>query len=245
MLQFDALALTDCPGMILSMMLRCLHWGPIIYACCVMRECSMPIVPVEVLIGLFRADSRLGEEELEAKGRISDWLNECVTQNRFCPTGDGQFNEYISSKGNQDGTVDEEGFLRTSGLRWKDRSDKMSVFNLLASNIFRRHCAELWHSFSISEESLACALYDMAAEFTMDIQRLLGVNMFEMERHTQFFGIKDLLCFSFLDRAGEHPFASLGVWLQVLFKFWVVESGCAGQGCFEWGMASTGCSCSS
>jgi len=53
-LQFDALALTDCPGMLWSLMRRCLHWGPILYSCCFIRECGMPIVPINVLVELLK-----------------------------------------------------------------------------------------------------------------------------------------------------------------------------------------------
>ena len=55
----------------------------------------------------------------------------------------------------------------------------------------------------------------MLTEFDVDIQKLLEVNMFDMQRHLQFFGIKGLLNFKCQDRFGAHPFLAKAVWQRV------------------------------
>jgi len=59
----------------------------------------------------------------------------------------------------------------------------------------------------------------MLNEFSVEIQRLLGVNMFDMERHFSFFGISNQLNFRFMNRVGPHPYMIKAVWPKVTIKF--------------------------
>jgi hypothetical protein len=219
-LQFDALALTDCVGMVWSLLRRCLHWGPILYSCCFIRECGMPVVPIQVLVDLLRRDAPppADTEAREWYDKVALWLVDCVAQNRFCPTGEGgQFGEFISSSGLPDGEVETNGCLRVASARnpWADKLDRMAAQNLLAEAAYQRYGAELRHSCGVSQGAMACAINDMLHEFSVDVQRLLGVNMFDMERHFRFFGILDRLDFSFMERIGPHPYMVRATWQKV------------------------------
>ncbi len=75
--------------------------------------------------------------------------------------------------------------------------------------------SELFHSCAVSEESMQCAIDDMLGEFTVEIQKLLGVNMFEMERHLAFFGLGGMLNFQCRGRNDKHPYMIKSVWQKV------------------------------
>jgi hypothetical protein len=52
----------------------------------------------------------------------------------------------------------------------------------------------------------------MLNEFTVEIQKLFGINMFDMQRHLQFFGLRDRLHWRCKDRNGKHPFMIKACW---------------------------------
>lgn len=217
-LQFDALALTDCPGMVWSLLRRCLHWGPILYSCCFIRECGMPIVPIETLVDLLKRDDVPEGEAREWYDKISLWLVDCVAQNRFCPAGDtGEVGEYITSSGLQDGSVDTNGCLRVATNRnaWADKLDRMAGPNLLAESVFHKYGPELRHSCGVSQDTMACAVNDMLQEFSVDLGRLFGVPLFDMDRHFAYFGVKHRLNFRFMERMGAHPYMVKATWQRV------------------------------
>ena len=145
---------------------------------------------------------------------------DCVAQNRFCPVGD-EFSEYVSSSGLPDGSVETNGCLRAASSRngWNDKIDRMAVNNMLAEAVYQQYGLELKHSCGISKDALASAVNDMLNEFSVEIQRLLGVNRFDMERHFSFFGISNQLNFRFMNRVGPHPYMIKAVWPKVTIKF--------------------------
>ena len=220
--QCDAIALTDCVSMLWSLVRRCLHWGPVLYASCFIRESSMPIVPTQILVELLKADQPplSGSVLRPWYNRVRVWLEGCVAQNRFCPAEGanlgGEVTEYLSSAGQSDGSV-ERGSLRVNLAynAWNDKMDPRAAPNRLAAAAYKMFGAELTHSCSVSRDALACAIEDMLTEFDVDIQKLLEVNMFDMQRHLQFFGIKGLLNFKCQDRFGAHPFLAKAVWQRV------------------------------
>ena len=215
----DAVALTDCPAMLWGLIRRCLHWGPILYSCCFIRECKMPIVPTHVLAELLRAPARpLRDSALRPwYDKVAQWLHDCIRENRFCPIdGTGQFSEYVSSAGQADGATD-GGVLRVnlSYNAWNDKLNPRAAPTRIAAELFNAHGAELHHSCSVTKDSMACALEDMLTEFSVDLQKLLEANMFDMERHLKFFGIHDKLDFKCQDRFGAHPYAVKCHWQRV------------------------------
>jgi len=151
---------------------------------------------------------------------------DCVAQNRFCPVGD-EFSEYVTSSGLPDGSVETNGCLRVASSRngWNDKIDRMAVNNLLAGALYQKYGLELNHSCGISQDAMACTLDDMLNDFSVEIQRLLGVNMFDIERHFSFFGVRNQLNFRFMDRVGVHPYMVRAVWPKVghsPFRFYVI-----------------------
>ena len=215
--QCDALALTDVGGMVWSLLRRSMHWGPVLYTACFIRECSMPLVPPKTLIQLLGMDSPPRNGPLKVwYDRVVHWLMDCVAQNRFCPVDQGgDFCEYISSSGLPDGTVETPGVLRVNSNvnTWKMTTERQCNAPMaLAKVLWEMHGQELHHSCAISEESMQCAIDDMMVEFTVEIQKLLGVNMFDMDRHLEFFGLKDKLDFQCRGRNDKHPYMIKGVW---------------------------------
>ena len=220
--QIDALALTDVIGMAWSFLRRSLHWGPVLYACCFIRECNMPIVPTKILVKLLSADDELIQLSNESTNdnnelkvwhdRIARWLVDCVAEHRFCPademTYSGDYCEYITSAGLPDGSVETSGVLRVNQPTnsWKE------VPSLLADTLWSAYGLELHHACSLTKESMLCALEDMLNEFSVEIQKLFGVNMFDMQRHLQFFGLRDRLNWRCKDRNGKHPFMIKACW---------------------------------
>ena len=209
----DALVLTDVIGMAWSFLRRTMHWGPILYACCFIRECKMPIVPTPILVQL------LSMEHLPVNGplkewheRIMHWLVDCVAEHRFCPademTYSGDYCEYLTSAGLPDGSVEIGGVLRINQATnsWKD------VPMQLAEVLWGAFGPELHHACSATKESMACALEDMLGEFSVEIQKLFGINMFDMQRHLHFFGLRDRLNWRCKDRHGKHPFMVKACW---------------------------------
>jgi hypothetical protein len=212
--QTDALALTDVVGTAWSFLRRSLHWGPVIYACCFIRECGMPLVPTPALVQLLSMDAPpRGGELREWYDRVARWLAGCVAEHRFCPADEvcsGEYCEYITSAGLPDGTVEGSGVLRVNhGCQpgnWRDAP------HLLAEALWAAFGLELHHACSVTKESMVCALEDMLGDFSMEIQKLFGVNMFDMQRHLRFFGLQDRLAWRCKDRAGKHPFMVRAFW---------------------------------
>ena len=212
-LQTDALVLTDVIGMAWSFLRRTLHWGPILYACCFIRECNMPLVPTKVLVQLLSMERPPSSGDLkEWYDRVVHWLVGCVAEHRFCPademTYSGDYCEYLTSAGLPDGTVETNGVLRINQTTnsWKE------VPTLLAEVVWGAFGPELHHSCSVTKDSMACAVEDMLGEFTIEMQKLFGINMFDMERHLHFFGLKDRLNWRCKERHGKHPFMVKACW---------------------------------
>ena len=211
--QADALALTDVVGMVWSFLRRTLHWGPILYASCFIRECNMPLVPIAALTELLKMDQPPAAGPLrEWYDRVVHWLVDCVAEHRFCPademTYSGDYCEYISSAGLPDGSVEISGVLRVnqSTNAWKD------VPASLAEALWGAFGEELHHGCSVTKESMVCALEDMLSDFSVELQKLFGVNMFDMPRHWDFFGLRDRLNWRCKDRNGKHPFMVKACW---------------------------------
>lgn len=224
--QCDALALTDVSGMVWSLLRRSMHWGPVLYTSCFIRECGMPIVPVKTLIQLLGMDRPPRDGSLKLwYDRIVHWLTDCVAQQRFCPadqaTHAGEFCEYISSSGLPDGTVETPGVLRVNSSlnTWRIQPERHMAQAALAKVTWDVFGVELYHSCAVSEESMQCAIDDMIGEFTMEIQKLLGVNMFDMERHMEFFTLGGMLNFQCKGRNDKHPYMIKSVWQKVLLNF--------------------------
>lgn len=218
--QCDALALTDIGGMVWSLLRRSMHWGPVLYTSCFIKECGMPLVPPKSLVQLLSMESppRNGPHKVWYD-RVALWLTDCVAQNRFCPADQAGFSsdycEYISSSGLLDGGVETPGVLRVGSNvnLWKMASERLGNAQMAMTRVlWEAFGTELHHSCAVSEESMQCAIDDMLVEFSMEIQKLLGVNMFDMDRHLQFFGLKDRLNFQCRGRNDKHPYMIKSVW---------------------------------
>ena len=224
--QCDAVALTDVVGMLWSMMRRCIHWGPVLYSVCFIRECRMPIVPIKDLIELLRAENvpDQGTELRRHYDSVHRWLVDNVVRHRFCPADlfaySNEYCEYISSSGLADGTMEDNGVLRVNQTvnGWKE-SDKRSVQEALSSVVFERYGDELESACSVTRETMGCAIDDMLDGFSVELQKLLGVSMFDMERHITFFGLKDRLSFRCFEREAKHPFMIKSAWKKVNHSF--------------------------
>jgi hypothetical protein len=148
-----------------------------------------------------------------------------VAQQRFCPadqaTHAGEFCEYISSSGLPDGTVETPGVLRVNSSlnTWRIQPERHMAQAALAKVTWDVFGVELYHSCAVSEESMQCAIDDMIGEFTMEIQKLLGVNMFDMERHMEFFTLGGMLNFQCKGRNDKHPYMIKSVWQKVSLNF--------------------------
>ena len=218
--QCDALALTDVGGMVWSLLRRSMHWGPVLYTACFIRECGMPLVPPKMLIQLLGMESPPRNGQLKVwYDRVAHWLWDCVAQNRFCPVEQAgyanDYCEYISSSGLPDGGVETPGVLRVGSNvnLWKTSTDRQGNAQIaLAKVLWEMFGTELHHSCAISEDSMQCAIDDMMVEFTVEIQKLLGVNMFDMDRHLEFFALKDKLNFQCRGRNDKHPYMIKSVW---------------------------------
>lgn len=233
--QCDALALTDVGGMVWSLLRRSMHWGPVLYTSCFIKECGMPLVPVNTLIELLGMDSPPRDGNLKTwYDKIVAWLTDCVAQNRFCPSEQTQgypndFCEYISSSGLPDGTVETPGVLRVNSTSnsWRMQTDRHMAQAALAKVLWEVYGTELYHSCALSEESMECAIDDMLGEFTVEIQKLLGVNMFDMERHLEFFGLGGMLNFQCRGRNDKHPYMIKSTWQKVggyfIYLFYLVN----------------------
>ena len=61
----------------------------------------------------------------------------------------------------------------------------------------------------------------------MEIQKLLGVNMFDMERHLEFFGLGGMLNFQCRGRNDKHPYMIKSTWQKVggyfIYLFYLVN----------------------
>jgi hypothetical protein len=223
--QCDALALTDVGGMVWSLLRRSLHWGPVLYSACFIRECGMPLVPVKTLIQLLSMDSPPVASDGSIKSwydRVVSWLSDCVDQHRFCPFDQASYSsdycEYISSSGLPDGSVETPGVLRVNNNlnSWKVQPERHHAQAALAKVLWSSFGTELFHSCAVSEESMQCAIDDMLGEFSLEIQKLLGVNMFDMERHLEFFRLGHRLNFQCRSRSEKHPYMIKSVWQKVL-----------------------------
>jgi hypothetical protein len=220
--QCDALALTDVGGMVWSLLRRSMHWGPVLYTACFIRECGMPLVPVKTLIQLLGMDRPPSDGSVKVwYDKVVQWLTDCVAQNRFCPSEQAAYSndfcEYITSSGLPDGTVETPGVLRVNSSinLWKTQSDRHAAQAALAKVLWDVYGTELYHSCAVSEDSMQCSIDDMMGEFTVEIQKLLGVNMFDMERHLEFFGLSGMLNFQCRGRNDKHPYMIKSAWQKV------------------------------
>lgn len=146
-----------------------------------------------------------------------------MDQNRFCLSDQAAYSsdfcEYISSSGLPDGTVETPGVLRVNSNvnTWKTQADRHQAQAALAKTLWEVYGTELFHSCAVSEDSMQCAIDDMLGEFTLEIQKLLGVNMFDMDRHLDFFGLsnRDRMNFQCRGRNDKHPYMIKSVWQKV------------------------------
>jgi hypothetical protein len=221
--QCDAIALTDIGGLVWSMIRRCLHWGPVLYACCYMKEVKMPIVAIDTLVQLLKMENPPQQSEtLLFKGyqQICSWLQDCLVQHRFCPSDlfapSHDFTPYLSSSGLSDGSVESGGVLRVnmSTNGWREAADKHVVESVLAEETVRVYGEELKHSCSVSKSSLICALQDSMNGFALHIQKLLGIN-FDLKRHVSFFKLEGHIGFSTTaDLDARNPFMIRSAWVK-------------------------------
>ena len=220
----DALALTDIGGLLYCMVRRCLSWGPILYACCYMIEVDMPIVPTSILTKIINLDDPPPSDSplYEWHEKICAFLYGCVINNRFCITPNGEFCEYISSNGLDDGTVEESGVLRVDQAQngWKESVEKNVVQTGLAEKTFEKFGDQLHHACSVSKASLICVIDDILSVFYVDVMKLLGVDIYNVDRLMALFGLSDRINVRGVHFDGDkHPFGIRAVWKKVLFHF--------------------------
>jgi hypothetical protein len=218
----DAVPLTNCGDLLYTMIYRCLSWVPIVYTRCYAIETNVPIVPVDIMIELLSTEDDAppsqGTECRKWYDRVAAWLNQCVLQHRFCinPEGD-TFSEYISSSGTIAGGVVEDGVLRVGKDQnaWMEQ-DFLAVPKLLASLAWKKYGKELEHTFAVSENSLAAAIDEMLKTFQVGGARLLGLDLNNVERHVNYFGLFGQLPFKGRKFSNEkRPFAIEHVWAKV------------------------------
>ena len=182
----------------------------------------MPIIPIEDLVQLLSAQSVPDQSDdlYKSYKSVSKWLMDCVSKNRFVPIDvqtESQdsldYVEYISSSGLADGLVGCNGILRvaSSNNLWRDPEKRLAQ-SALAAVTFDKYGAELASSCSVTQESLECIVDDMLNIFRVDLQRVLGVSMFDWERNAAFFGLKDSVKFKYTHHEKEVPFMVRGVW---------------------------------
>lgn len=217
----DALPLTNCGDLLYSMIFRCLSWVPIVYSRCYAIETNVPVVPVETLIALMSSEDGTPEPGTETRfwyDQVSSWLEQCVLQHRFCinPEGDS-FSEYISSSGTIIGGVVEDGVLRVGKDQngWMD-NDSLTVPRLLAEHAWKKYGKELEHSFALSESSLAACIDEMLKTFEVGGRKLLGMDVNDISRHVEYFGLAGQLPFRGRRFSNDkRPYAIQHVWSKV------------------------------
>ena len=224
--QCDAIPLTSCGDLLYTMICRCLSWTPVLISRCFMNECSVPIVPLEILVDLLTMPNpprQNGSALRDWYDRICVWLRDCMSHGRFCPNpAGGGLCEYISSNGNAFGGVDADGIFRVARSQngWTEPIEKHVVQGWLAKSIWIKNGVELAHTCALSEKSLIPALNDMLnGKFCLDFGKLLGtdgVNLTLMDRHMQFFCMADQGGFVFHSNLGRNPFAIPSVWMKVI-----------------------------
>jgi hypothetical protein len=223
--QCDAIPINDVGSVIYGLIRRCLSWGPIIYAVTYMKEVSMPIVPLEILVELLNMDQPPPEGERSKRRRwydaVTTWLFQCVHEQRFCPCNyladSTDFCEYISSSGTDYGTKKGQGGFRSNQTQngWKDPYDKKTVQSQLAEELYRICGPELSKTCSISKESIVYIIEDSLNEFTVSVQKLIGVNIQDSDRHFKFFGIRDQIRFKMNDNPRvTPPFMVRAAWIN-------------------------------
>jgi hypothetical protein len=228
--QFDALALTDVPSVGFEIICRCLHWGPIIVSCLFMQEVKMPIVPIDILVSLLRAESRPTSRDGELYShfvKIQRWLSDCVDNGRFCPPNgcDETFTvcEYISSNDLQAHTQDGDCMFRTEKAPngWKtiseqgrERSD--NVLEKIVENILFAHKRSLLESCSFTEGSIPMIIDDMLREFSVFLPKFLEIPQSDVERFLRFFDVFQRQSFVPFktDRDSPPPFAIKTAWFK-------------------------------
>ena len=193
--QCDPIALSNCGNLLYNMLFRCISWVPCFLSRCFIMETRMPVVPTEILIELLSMTNqpRPGGSELRVwYDRICMWLQECLSNCRFCnnPNGGGLC-EYISSNGSVDGSVESNGLFRVSRKQnaWNEAGQNHTVQTALAEEIWIVHGNQLHLSCSLSKESLIPAINDMLSAFSVDFGKLIGVDIQATARHFEFFGI--------------------------------------------------------
>jgi hypothetical protein len=218
----DAIALTDVGCMFWSMIRRCMHWGPVLYASCFIRECKMPIIPIEDLIQLLSSQRAPEQHDSLYKSYTSvrKWLLDCVRKNRFVPVEvisevrvEPEFTEYISSAGLPDGPVASNGVLRVSSSTnlWREPEKRLAQ-SALAAVTFEKYGQELGSTCSVTAECLEVVVDDMIMAFRVDLQRVLGVSLFDWQRIATFFALHEQLKFRFTHHRNDVPFATRAVW---------------------------------
>jgi len=227
-LQFDALDLMEIPGVCFELISRCLHWGPIILGNLFCKEVGMPIVPIDILVALFRADHRPSprEEEMYKHYRkIHLWLVDCINKNCFCPPNGYEqtstFCEYISSSGLQDESEsDDKVMFRTEkaqtgwNVQTEGKDKAPSVIDLLTKCILSGHKRELLEGCSFTPESIPDVIRNMLEEFSVFLPKFLEIPQFDVERFLRFFDVWSKLPFVpyKAEKDSPPPFAIKTAW---------------------------------
>ena len=144
-----------------------------------------------------------------------------MDQHRFCinPEGDS-FSEYISSSGTIIGGVSEDGVLRVGKDQngWMD-TDSLTVPRLLAEHVWKKYGKELEHSFALSESSLAACIDEMLKSFEVGGRKLLGIDVGDISRHGDYFGLAGQLPFRGRRFSNEkRPYAIQHIWSKVIIN---------------------------
>ena len=220
----DALPLTNCGDLLYSLIYRCLSWVPIVYTRCFALETNIPVVPIDIMVSLLSADDGVPMQGTVRRvwyDQVRSWLEQCVAQHRFCVNPDGaSFSEYISSSGTILGGVDEDGVLRVGKDHngWLD-SDTLTVPKLLAEHTWKKYGKELEHTFALSESSLVACIDEMLKTFEVGGRKLLGVDICDAARHTEYFGLSGQLPFRGRVFSNEKkPYAIQHVWAKVALR---------------------------
>lgn len=217
----DPLPLSNCGDLLYTIIFRSLSWVPVIYSRCYAIETDIPVVPVDIMIQLFTAEQgppAHGTELRRWYDEVAAWLTQCVEEHRFClnPEGDS-FSEYISSNGQLSGAVVENGVLRVSQEQnlWAD-SDVYTAPKAIARGVWEKFGKELAHTFALSETSMAAAIDEMLKTFEVGGKNLIGFDVCNIERHTEYFGLRGQLPFKGRQFSNERrPFAVRHTWAKV------------------------------
>ena len=220
--QYDAVSIFQVPRIQYELIRRCMNWGPVIYACCYIKEVNMPIVPTAILVELLNMDNPPPEDERSERRRqydaISTWLFECVHNQRFCPanhlTETSEYTEYISSSGTEFGTKEGQGGFRSDQTQngWKDSIEKMTAESQLAEELYQICGEELMKACTVSKESIIYIIRD-AFKFSLGLQKFLGFS-YEPDKQFRFFGIRDQYRFKFNVYKGTPPFLCKAAWIR-------------------------------